>query len=246
MAVPLLLRWLSLSPLLVLGACSDPAPVHALAVPAPGWGAVLWRDGQAHQYGGGPTLVTPRDTSPAVAATGDRDRCGGVALSAPPANAVLAPPSGVTIIAPQKPPTMPAAQVEAAAWRLDEILPEGDGFSPVIGGGDPARQRGLELGSVVKSRRHGAPPVLVVSAVRGCNAALAVLDAKATTTLASVLVPGLCTLPRVLPPADLDGDGAKETALFNEERVVAARLTETAGTVQITVLGDWACPRNPE
>ena len=82
----------------------------------------------------------------------------------------------------------------------------------------------------------------MVSGERSCTAVLAVLDAKATTVLAFQLVPGVCEVPRVLPPADLDGDGSLETAIFTDSRVVAARLDLASGKETMTLLGDWSCP----
>jgi hypothetical protein len=231
-----------LLPLLL--ACVDPpAPSHALAPPAEGWGAVLWHDGVAVQHGGGPVLVAPKAHAAAsVDAAAAPDRCGGSVLKDAPTAAVLAPPPGSPETTPHKPPAVPAALVEAALWRVDTLLPEADSFTPIDPNAAPAKARGVELGSVVKTRRRGAPPVLVVSGERSCTAVLAVLDAKATRVLASQLVPGVCDVPRVLPPVDLDGDGAPETALFTGDRVVAARLQLASGEERLELLGDWACP----
>lgn len=227
----------------LLLSCTGPAPTHALAPPADGWGAVLWREGTAVQYGGGPTLIAPRSTAAAAPRSGAApDRCGGRVLEGAPEAAVLAPPAGAPAVVPPKPPAVPAPLVEAALWRVDELLPAADAFTPIDPNAAPAKARGVELGSVVKTRRRGAPPVLVVSGERSCTAVLAVLDAKATKVLASQLVPGPCAVPRVLPPADLDGDGALETALFTDSRVVAARLGLASGAETLTLLGDWACP----
>ena len=231
--------------LLLISACSgtSSAPTHALSRPMAGWGAVLWRDGVAVQHGGGPTLVSPTAHAVATAAAGvPADHCGGTVLHGAPTSAVLAPPAGSPAVIPPKPPAVPAPLVEAALWRVDTLLPPADDFTPIDPSAAPAKARGVELGSVVKTRRPGAPPVLVVSGERSCTAVLAVLDAKATTVLASQVVPGVCGVPRVLPPADLDGDGALETAIFTDDRVVAARLGLASGKESMTLLGDWACP----
>ena len=231
--------------LFLLVACSgsSPAPTHALSKPAAGWGAVLWRDGVAVQHGGGPALVSPKARAVGTAAAGaPADRCGGTVLEDALPSAVLAPPSGSPEVVPPRPPAVPAPLVEAALWRVDTLLPPADDFTPLDPSAAPAKARGVELGSVVKTRRRGAPPVLVVSGERSCTAVLAVLDAKATTVLASQAVPGVCSVPRVLPPADLDGDGALETAIFTDDRVVAARLGLASGKESMTLLGDWACP----
>jgi hypothetical protein len=214
--------------LLALVACTgDPAPRPAPET-APGWGAVLWEGDTAWLLGGGDTVVSPRATAPALRADGPPNRCGGVQLRDPLEHAVLSPPAGRTVAAPSKPPAVPAPVVEAAVWRL---------ATPTH-----STMRGVDMGSLVKTRRHAAPPVLVASGTRSCGGALAVLDAKATKVLASIAVPGLCGTARVLPPADLDGDGNVETALFTADRVVAARLLDQGGTVRLEKLGDWSCP----
>jgi len=231
--------------LLLFSACggTGPTPTHTLSKPVAGWGAVLWRDGVAVQHGGGPVLVSPKSRAVATAAAAaPADRCGGTVLEGAPPSSVLAPPAGSPEVVPPKPAAVPAPLVEAALWRVDTLLPPADEFTPVQASAAPAKARGVELGSVVKTRRHGAPPVLVVSGERSCTAVLAVLDAKATNVLASQSVPGVCGVPRVLPPADLDGDGALETALFTDDRVVAARLELASGKESMTLLGDWACP----
>ncbi len=228
--------------LLALVACTgDPAPRPAPET-APGWGAVLWEGDTAWLLGGGDTVVSPRATAPALRADGPPNRCGGVQLRDPLEHAVLSPPAGRAVAAPSKPPAVPAPVVEAAVWRLDTLLPAADAYTPLDPTAEPAKQRGVDMGSLVKTRRHAAPPVLVASGTRSCGGALAVLDAKATKVLASIAVPGLCGTARVLPPADLDGDGNVETALFTADRVVAARLLDQGGTVRLEKLGDWSCP----
>ncbi len=228
--------------LLALVACTgDPAPRPAPET-APGWGAVLWEGDTAWLLGGGDTVVSPRATAPALRADGPPNRCGGVQLRDPLEHAVLSPPAGRAVAAPSKPPAVPAPVVEAAVWRLDPLPPAAAAYPPLDPPAEPATQRGLDMGSLVKTRRHAAPPVLVASGTRSCGGALAVLDAKATKVLASIAVPGLCGTARVLPPADLDGDGNVETALFTADRVVAARLLDQGGTVRLEKLGDWSCP----
>lgn len=236
-----------LAPMLLLPfllACSSPpTPTHALASPAEGWGAVLWDGDTAVRYGGGDVLVSPHATGPATPSGATTpDRCGGTILTGAPPASVLAPPHGTEPPTPFRPPAMPAPLVEAALWRVDELLPPADAYTPIDPAGAPAKARGVAMGSVVKTRRSGAPPVLVVSGERSCTAVLAVLDAQSTSVLDAQLVPGICGVPRVLPPTDLDNDGAPETALFTDERVVAARLHLASGAERLALLGDWACP----
>lgn len=231
-----------------LGACGStpeaplpPADAPGAALPAaePGWGAVFWREGKAFKTGGGSILVGPRGV--ALTTLGGRGACGEEAVGAPP-HAALAPPSAVAAPeAPAEPPALPSALVETANWRLDALLPPPDPYTPASPDAAPGRQRGLVMGSLIKVRRFGGPPVLLASGVRDCTGVIAILDATAANVLDHESLPGFCAAARLLPPADLDGDKARETAIFNEARVVAYRLLEAPGTVTLQPLGDWRC-----
>lgn len=229
-------------------ACSgaeSPAPVDparpSLPPPAPGWGAVFHRGEAAYQLSGGAQLAGPRGLGEAT--LGDEGPCGGRRITGGPEHPVLALPSGAAPAgAPEKPAANPAPVVEAAAWRIDEALPEADRFTPRSPeAAQPARQRGVALGSVVKVRRYGAPPVLVASGTRDCNGVLAILSSNAAERLATLEVPGGCAMGRVLPPADLDGDGALETAYFSDDTVLLARLHLDEPAPRLEALGAWRC-----
>lgn len=239
--------------LLVLCACSsastpapaDPLPSDRLAKAHPssgeGWGAVFWQDGVAWKVGGGLDTIGPRGRNTASVRSAEPGPCGGVALDDATPNAVVAAPFGTTGEAPAKPAVIAAATVEAAAWRLDEVLPGRDRFTPLNPDAAPALQRGVEVGSVVKVRRYGGPPVLLVSGRRGSSGALLVLDREASRVESTVLVEGLSSTPRVLPPADIDGNGAAETALFTRTETLLARLELTPSTVGLQALEWWTC-----
>jgi hypothetical protein len=141
-----------------------------------------------------------------------------------------------------KTPAIRAHLVERAAWRLDEVLPPRDKFSPAVSSTAPSEQRGVKVGSVAKTRRHGAPPVLISTGVRDCTAAIAVVDAKAERTLAHDRVAGVCSPLRVLPAAQLDAQNGREFAVFNETDVILYRLLEDGGRIRLTRLGEWRCP----
>jgi hypothetical protein len=158
---------------------------------------------------------------------------------------VVTLPEDKSGVAPQKPAVIPAATVEAAAWRLDEVLPGRDRFTPIDPDAAPALQRGVEVGSVVKVRRYGGPPVLVVAGRRGKTGALLVLDRTASAVQDQILVEGVTATPRVLPPADLDGDGHAETALFTGSETLLARLMFTPATVDLSPLEWWTCGASP-
>ena len=225
-------------------ACSPaPAPVHTLAPPASGWGAVLWEGDTAYAYGPGAVVLGLRAAGSRADAPGaPAHRCGGAALQAPPPGAALLLPPGAAVPTIEPPPANAAPLVEAVTFRLDSHLPAADRFTPIDPAAQPAKQRGLELGSVIKVRRTGNPPVLLATGRRDCTAVLALLDREATTILSTLDLPGLCETPRLVPPADYDGDGAREAALATPGRVVAFRLDERATAPALQLLGDWSCP----
>jgi hypothetical protein len=234
---------------LALGAvtCGSPSPTPpsaAWASPLPGaaagWGAVFWREGRPVAVGGGARLIGP--VGVADAARGGPGPCGGEWADGAPARAVLALPTGVHGDAPTKPPAVPAGLVEAAAWRLDEALPAAERFTPVDPAAAPARQRGVEVGSVIKLRRTGGPPVILTVGARGCAGAALLLDATGARAVDELRIPGACAPLKALPPADLDGDGALETALYSDEQVVLVRIPMDPARAALEALGSWSCP----
>lgn len=240
--------------LLLMTACAGgsadeaPAPAAGLAAapvlgPAPGWGAVFWRDGQGWSVGAGEVLVGPRAVG--GSAGGDRGPCGGVPVQDAPEHAVLVAPVGAAPVAPKRPPVVAATIVEAAAWRLDETLPARDGFAPLDPDAAPPRQRGVEVGSVIKQRRAGGPPVYLAVGSRSCTAAAVVLDHEARTVLDAVVVPEVCGPVKALPPAELDGAPGLETAMFDDEAVVLLRLVLTPASATLEAAGLWRCPSKP-
>jgi hypothetical protein len=221
-------------------------PDAAEAIPAvpsskEGWGAVFWEGEVAYKVGGGLDTVGPRGRSTARLREGHPQFCGGQALDDAAPHAVLAVPDGKIGDAPEKPAVISAATVEAAAWRLDEVLPGRDRFTPVNPDASPALQRGLEVGSVVKVRRFGGPPVLLAGGRRGAVGGLVLLDREATASQGHLLADGFDAIPRVLPPADLDGDGNLETALFTDHRVLLVRLLLTPSSAELVPLESWSC-----
>ncbi|HCH63606.1 MAG TPA: hypothetical protein DFR83_12440 [Deltaproteobacteria bacterium] len=215
--------------------------VPSIASSQEGWGAVFWRDTVAYKMGGGLEAVGPRGRTTVRLREPKVAHCGGIAIDDAPAHAVVVLPEGKQGDIPAKPAVIAASTVEAAAWRMDEALPGRDRFTPVNPDAAPALQRGVELGSVVKVRRYGAPPVVVVSGRRGSVGGLLVVDRDASHIEAMLIADGFDSAPRVLPPTDLDGDGHLETALFTDSRVVLGRLTLTPASVGLTGLESWAC-----
>jgi hypothetical protein len=233
--------------LLFMQACGElgaPAPTEpgGLPGPLPGWGAVFWRNGTGYLVGpANARLVGPRGIAEATFA--EKGPCEGLKVVGGPEHGVLSLPNGlVPTSSPQKPPTNPAGLVEAAAWRIDESLPAPDRFTPNATATDPARQRGVALGSLVKVRRQHAPPILLAAGTRDCTGAFLILDHEGKTVVDRLLLPGTCGMGRVLPPADLDGDGAMETAWFSEDAVLLARLTNGPNP-RLEPLGLWRCPQ---
>ncbi len=233
---------------LLCSACGQPSPdptpepSAATATSSEGWGAVFWREDVAWKVGGGDTVVGPRSLATSRPRADTPTKCGGVAVDDAVPHAVLALPAGKSGDTPAKPAVITAAVVETAAWRLDEVLPARDRYAPATPETNPALQRGVAVGSVVKVRRFGGPPVLAVGGSRDCTGVLALLDREATQVLARITVPDMCGTPRVLPPADIDGDGQLETALFTDTHILLARLPFTSANVAIEPLQSWTCP----
>ena len=204
------------------------------------WGALFWRDGQAWKVGGGSNVVSPKESA-TVRVSGEPLVCDGVATKGAPKLSALALPEGAPLPTIVRAPAIQAHRVERAAWRLDEVLPPRGRFSPNSTSISPARQRGVEVGSVVKTRRVGAPPILISTGVRECVGAVNITDAKAEASLAYDRLPNTCSMLRVIPALDYDGDGAREFAVFNDERVTVYRLFEAPGQLGLTRIADWSC-----
>jgi hypothetical protein len=214
---------------------------EAEAGPSPldGWAPVYQTDAGLVAMGEGNLLVGPGGVQEALP-TGEVGPCGG-RLLANQDRAVLVLPEGVQTTPPPAAPTVQAAQVELAGWRLNEVLPPLEESIENDGPTQPARQKGISVGSVSKTRRHGAPPIFLVSGVRGCTAALLILDSELENILDHHTWEGACSPLAVMPPADLDGDGQRELAVYNSLEVTLFRLRETPGTVSLQVEGRWGC-----
>lgn len=218
----------------------DAATLSLATAGAEGWGAVFWRDGQASRVGGGSAVLGA--TGAATVSEGGPGACGGVQITGAPERAAIALPARLTAAAqsPPEAPSNPAYLVERAAWRLDEQLPARDAFSPATSAPDPALQRGVHVASAVKTRRPGAPPVIVASGARECHGVVAVLDADASAALVADRLDDLCEPLALLPAADLDGDGTREIVAWNQDRVVLYRLGDGTRPT-LTRIGDWRC-----
>jgi hypothetical protein len=132
---------------------------------------------------------------------------------------------------------VPASRVESAAWRLDEALPRRTGTANPT---DPARQRGVTVGTVAKLRRTGAPPLLVATGTREGHAALVVLDAAGDTTLDTMDLSPAHDWLHALPAFDIDGDGGLEIVAYSPGSVHIVGLDPTSGALSPELT--WACP----
>jgi hypothetical protein len=209
-----------------------------------GWGAVFWRNATAWKVGGGMTVVSPRATA-TVRQSGESLTCNGVATKGAPSHAALVLPEGASAPDVMGSPAIQAHRIERAAWRLDEVLPPRGRFDAKVSSNQPSVQRGVEVGSVSKTRRYGAPPLLIATGVRGCSGAVIITDLKAEKTLAYDRLPQTCTPLRVIPALDYDGDGNREFAVFSEERVALYRLDEKPGKLRMSRIGEWFCAIDP-
>ena len=185
-------------------------------------------------------MVSPRSAS-ATRTSGELLTCSGVASKGAPTHGAVVLPEGSPLPEMVKSPAIQAHLIERSAWRLDEVLPPRGRFSPKGSGNEPSVQRGVEVGSVTKTRRYGAPPVLISTGVRECAGAVIITDLKAEKTLAYDRLPKTCTPLRVVPAVDYDQDGNREFGVYSDERVVVYRLVEKPGRVQMTKIGEWYC-----
>ena len=251
-----------LTSLLILWSCGggpDPAPeqpnlaapvapiaaalanaVKAASTPDDSWGGLFWRNAIAWKVGGGSVVVGPK-TAAEVRTSGDPLVCNGTAAKGAPKNGALVLPTGSPLPEDRSSPAIQAHRVERAAWRLDEALPSRGRFDSKVSSTAPSRQRGVEVGSVTKTRRYGAPPFLIATGVRGCVGAVIFTDPTAERTLTYDTIPGPCTPLRVIPAHDYDGDGNREFAVFNDQHIRAYRVTETPGRLEMSILGSWSC-----
>ncbi len=217
---------------------STPAPDASRGDGPDGWGAVFWKDGQAARIGQGSVLVGRGGVSAAAEADGD-GVCGGRMLSgAPELTRLSVSPKG-------EPPELPAqAKVLAttatqAVSQLQGVLPEGDRFTPYVD--DPTHFFGMTVGTVAKTRRHMAPPVLLASAVRDGRAALGVLDRAGEELHQGLLLEGWTERAHLLPTADYNGDGAREVVLYGPQDVALFSMDETGRNPSLTLVHRWTC-----
>jgi len=205
------------------------------------WGAVFWRDGHAEQMGGG-NFGVGVDVVTEIAVSDDKGVCG-MRLSNIPKTVSLTVQAAKQPAEPTKAGAVLASRVEAGAWRLDEILPAADPLDSVQSG-EPARQRGVAVGSMQKVSRQLAPPVWLAAGHRGGVMGVVVMDHTTKRTLASATLPSVSKAlvsVKILPPTDLDGDGQREFALLSEEQVAVFRLNESRGEPTLSQLGTWSC-----
>ena len=205
-----------------------------------GWGAMFWRNATAWKVGGGDVVLGPRDAA-TVRTSGDPLVCGGVAAKGAPKGGALVLPAGAKLTEMKKSPAIQAHRVERAAWRLDEVLPAKSKYAAKVPSTSPSQQRGINVGSVAKTRRYGSPPFLLATGVRDCAAAVVFTDLNAEKILAYDQLSGTCNPPRVIAAADYDGDGNREFAVFTEDLVVAYRILDSPGQFTMTRIGEWSC-----
>ena len=214
--------------------------IETKKAPEDGWGAIFWRNATAWKVGGGDIAVGPRSAAN-VRTSGDALTCNGVATKGAPAHSAIVIPEGSKLPDMLGASAIKAHQIERAAWRLDEVLPPRGRFDSKVTTTQPSVQRGVEVGSVTKTRRYGAPPLLISTGVRSCSGAVIITDSKAEKTFAYDRLPQTCTPLRVVPAKDYDGDGNREFGVFSEERVAIYRLDEKPGSTRMYRISEWHC-----
>lgn len=210
----------------------------ATSQPETGWGALLYRDDAWMSTSDGTLAVGPKGAS-TLRPSGSLGACG--AIVDDPAGAMFVLKAGASEPTIVPAPAIQANLVERSAWRLDELLPALDRFAPLPTSPDPSRSRGVNVGSVAKTRRTGAPPILIAAGHRECTGVIAVLDGDASSTLAWDSIDQACEPLRVMPANDLDGDGVREVGAWSRSRAVLYRMVETPGSVRLVRLADWTC-----
>ena len=203
-----------------------------------GWGAVFWKEGQAVRIGEGTVTVGRGGVKSVVEADGN-GVCGGRKLTGtPPLSRLSVVPKGE---APALPPTSQvlSTAVSSAAGRLNEAMPAPDRFAPYVD--DPTKLYGMTMGTVAKTRRELAPPVLLASALRDDIAVVAVLDRDGTETLSSLLLETWTERVNLLPVADYDGDGARELAAYGPKDLALLAFDESAPDPTLKVVHRWHC-----
>ena len=220
-----------------------PEPSAPIDVSGEGWGGIVWNGGTAYRLGGEGTIaVGPEEVATIKLAPELPPRCGAPATTgAPHAAAIVLPPSIATAPPPPpEPPPVAAATIEKVGWRLDEVLPPADRFTPNTPSKDVSQQRGVQVGTVVKMRREGGPPWLLASGTRNCDGGFVVLDSTASRTLVAERI-ATCDTLRLLNPSDLDGDGNSELAVFDNDSVYVYRIRPEHGQPRVERLGHWSC-----
>ncbi len=107
----------------------------------------------------------------------------------------------------------PATQVEIPTPPANSsvvVRDAGSALQAMHGSAEPAVVRTL-----IKQRRSGAPPLLLVAGDAGCTGLVALLDADYSPLVSdTIALPGpSCAPMAAMPPADLDGDGRRELVL---------------------------------
>jgi hypothetical protein len=237
--------------LLLFGCTSrteEPAAAPVLASPGPvAW---AWREGQSVRVpvgSDGRKIVTALGVVP----VGTVEVCGADLRAEWP---VAEPP--VVVVSGEapfhafpKPPAVQAAVVERIAWRMAEFLGPRQGL--VAGGPaekDPAKDQGVVVRSVRKTRRNG-PPVLVAVGSRDRDLVVLIADRDGETVLATARAewPGPDVKPSALPVVDLDGDGTQELIVY-ADGPEARRLWYTVrleGKPSLTMVDAASGPKQP-
>lgn len=195
---------------------TTPAPPAAPADPTADW-APAWPIDAATAWVPAPgRLLTPRGLSPVTAG----DPCGDGLRVAAQRPVAWFPGTADEVFS--DPPAVMAATVERASWRLADVLGPPTGVVP---GGrydvDPALHEGITVRDVLKTRRPGGPPVLLIVGDRDGRVAIALTDRDAGTIHGSDVFElggdAPWPVPHVTPAGDYDGDGGAEVVVWADD-----------------------------
>lgn len=176
-------RTAGLFALLVVGCSPPPGEPEPPAAPAPEW-RVAAGQGEAvvDAVVTDGRLLTTEGTVP-LAALGTCPESTRVAVDG---TAVLWLPPGPEVVLPPR-PSVSAAQVERASWRLGEVLGPPEGLSSGREAPDPALHAGARVRAVRKTRRPAGAPVQVILGDRGSEVAVVLVDRGLGEVLDSVV-----------------------------------------------------------
>jgi hypothetical protein len=209
-----------------------------------GWGGIVWnrehrvppRRGRDHRRRT-PTRCRRSRSLPSFRADAARSR----RRARPTPRPSCCPPAVTTPPPPPpEPPPVAAATIEKVGWRLDEVLPPADRFTPNTPSKDVSQQRGVQVGTVVKMRREGGPPWYLASGTRNCDGGFVVLDSTGEPDLGRRAHPDVRHAARAQSVRPRRRRKRRARRVRRRQRVRVPDPPEH-GEPRVERLGHWTC-----